>query len=234
MEITAKEMAENILRGKNIVFLTGAGVSTPSGIPDYRSMEGIYTTSGLKEPEYLLSREAMLNDTEDFYKFISQLYQKNACPNLIHQKMAEMSQTKNVTIITQNIDGLHQEAGGANLIEFHGTLASCFCEGCKTTVASEAFINSYRHESCGGTIRPKVVLYDEQIDYFNIVRSQKALMKADTIVIVGTSFKVYPFASLIYEANPDAAIYAVNKEPLSISGIWEQYVGDAVDVFRLV
>ena len=222
---TAKEMAKLIANGENIVFLTGAGVSTPSGIPDYRSMDGIYTTSGLKEPEYLLSRQAMLHDTEDFYRFIKQLYRTGARPNAIHEKMSQLG-----TVITQNIDGLH----GEDAIEFHGTLKTCRCESCQTALDFEAFLKDCRHENCGGTIRPDVVLYDEEINYDDIVKAQRVLQAADTVVIVGTSFKVHPFASLIYAANEDARIYAINKDPIDFPGLWESYEGDAMDVFELL
>lgn len=229
---TAAEMAAIINDSKNIVFLTGAGVSTASGIPDYRSMEGIYTTSGLKEPEYLLSRQAMLYDTDNFYRFIRQLYQTEAQPNIIHQKITELAEKKNVTVITQNIDGLHRRTQRLDVIEFHGTLAECHCENCFAPLSFETFLQGYRHESCGGIIRPDVVLYDEQIDYANISRSINALKKADTIAVIGTSFRVYPFAGLVSEASPSAKILTINKETLDIPTVFASYVGDAAAVFE--
>ena len=231
--ITAKEMAQKIKDSHKIVFMTGAGVSTPSGIPDYRSMEGIYTKSGLKEPEYLLSRHAMLRDTADFYAFIKQLYKTGAQPNPIHLKMAELASTKDVTVITQNIDGLHKMADSQlQVVEFHGTLADCRCEACGTLLTSETFLQDYRHEGCGGLIRPNVVLYDEQIAYLDISHALSALRQAQLIVIVGTSFKVYPFAGLIQEANPAAEIYTINKEPVAVTRAAGHYVGDALEVFQ--
>ena len=230
-EFSAKEMAKRIKEAKNLVFLTGAGVSTPSGIPDYRGMDGIYTKSGLKTPEYLLSRRAMLHDTDDFYQFIQQIYHPEAHPNVIHQKMASFP---NSTVITQNIDGLHLQAGSKKVIEFHGTIYTCHCEKCGQSVAYQDFLTSYLHENCGGIVRPDVVLYDEQIDGKNISRSIEALEAADTIVIVGTSFKVYPFAALIDYANEDATIYAINKEPLDSYYLRGQCIGDASKVFALL
>ena len=232
--ITAKEMANLINEGKNIVFLTGAGVSTPSGIPDYRSVSGLYTTSGLKEPEYLLSRRALLKDTADFHRFIKQLCQKEAKPNVIHEKMAWLDKSKNVTVITQNIDGLHTLAGSKKVIEFHGTLATCYCEKCEQIVEVEIFLQHFEHEHCGGIIRPDVVLYDEQIDYSNIEQSLQALAAADTIVIVGTSFRVYPFAGLIRYASRSAKILTINKEPVETANADAQFLGDAVSVFELL
>lgn len=234
MKVDAKKMAALIGVGQRIVFLTGAGVSTLSGIPDYRSATGLYTTSGLKEPEYLLSRQAMLHDTDDFRRFISQLCQKEAQPNVIHKKMAKLAKRKDVTVITQNIDGLHSLAGSKKVIEFHGSLANSYCEKCRTIVETELFLKHATHPSCGGILRPDVVLYDEQIPYENVELSLKAMMHADVIVIVGTSFKVYPFASLIDYKNKDATILVVNKEPIyGAQPDWAFY-GDGGEVFSLL
>ena len=231
---TAKEMANLINKSRNIVFLTGAGVSTPSGIPDYRSVSGLYTKSGLKEPEYLLSRRALLEDTEDFHRFIKQLCQEDAKPNVIHKKMAELAKSKNVTVITQNIDGLHGASGSENVIEFHGTLAKCYCEKCHLPVKVEEFLQHFKHEHCNGIIRPDVVLYDEQIDYNNIERSLHSLASADAVVIVGTSFRVYPFASLIQYVTSSVKILTINKEPVDSVSADAEFLGDAVDVFELL
>jgi len=234
MQMTKNEMEEAIKASRNLVFMTGAGVSVPSGIPDYRSIDGVYAATGLKAPEYLLSRRAMLQDTEAFYAFVKKIYKPESRPNVIHNQMTKLSQEKSVTVITQNIDGLHRLAGSPDVIEFHGDLTHCYCERCKGMVGSEVFLASYVHENCGGILRPNIVLYDEGIDYGNMFRSEQALMKADTIVIVGTSFQVYPFAGLIDYANPRAKVYAINKEPISVSGLSGAYVGDAVDVFELL
>ncbi|WP_460023027.1 NAD-dependent protein deacylase [Lactovum odontotermitis] len=231
---TAKNITELISASERLVFMTGAGVSTPSGIPDYRSMDGIYTTSSLKKPEYLLSHRAMLHDTDDFYAFIKQLYHPEARPNVIHRTMAKLEENHRVTVITQNIDGLHKKAGSSDVIEFHGTLAACRCEKCGAAASAENFLKSYIHEDCGGIIRPNVVLYDESINPENIQRAVNALSAADTIVIAGTSFQVFPFASLIDYANPEAKILAVNKTPLSLPNLTASFVGDASEVFNEV
>lgn len=228
------EIVRLIKESRNLVFLTGAGVSTPSGIPDYRGMDGLYTKEGLKEPEYLLSRRALLHDTVDFHQFIKQLYRPDVTPNVIHKKMAQLQGSKNVTIITQNIDGLHSQAGSRDVVEFHGTLATCYCTKCHSSITTCDFINSYSHENCGGLIRPDVILYDEQINPKAIRQSVDALSLADAVVIVGTSFQVYPFASLIQYAHPDAKILTINKTPVDVTGASARYVGDAVDVFELL
>jgi len=234
VEVTAIEMADLINEGKQIVFLTGAGVSTPSGIPDYRSVSGLYTKSGLKEPEYLLSRRALLKDTADFHRFIKQLCQKSAKPNVIHEKMAQLDKLKDVIVITQNIDGLHGMAESKNVIEFHGTLAMCYCENCGQRVEVEDFLQHFEHVGCGGLLRPDVVLYDEQIDHDNISRSLQALAAADTVVIVGTSFRVYPFAGLIQYATRDAKVLTINKERVEGVAADAEFLGDAVSVFELL
>ena len=231
--VTALEMAKLINQAENLVFLTGAGVSVPSGIPDYRSVTGLYTESGLKEPEYLLSRRALLREPADFHRFIKQLCQKDALPNIIHNKMVELEKQANVTIITQNIDGLHRLAGSRNVIEFHGTLASCYCEKCRLAVEQNEFLQDFEHQNCGGTLRPDIVLYDEQIDSENIDQALQALAMANTIVIVGTSFRVYPFAGLLDYANRNAQIYTINKEPVDVRADAE-FHGDAVKVFELL
>lgn len=232
--ITAKEMADFIKESQRLVFLTGAGVSVPSGIPDYRSVTGLYTKSGLKAPEYLLSRRALLRDTVDFHRFIAQLYQKEARPNVIHEAMAHLEKEKQVTVITQNIDGLHTVAGSKNVVEFHGTLADCYCETCGQTVAVDTFLKAPTHETCGGLVRPAVVLYDEGIDQTCVNQAYDALVAADTVVIVGTSFQVYPFASLIEFAKNDAKILTINKTHVDVARTQAFYVGDATDVFSLL
>lgn len=232
MNLTTTEILTHIQQAKRLVFLTGAGASVPSGIPDYRSVTGLYTQSGVKEPEYLLSRRCLLGDTDDFHRFIKQLFHPDAQPNAIHLGMAALERDKQTTVITQNIDGLHGKAGSQNVVEFHGTLAACHCETCKRAVPVADFLQSYTHADCGGLVRPNVVLYDEGIDSNNIRNALDAIEAADTIVIVGTSFQVHPFASLIRYARPSANIYGINKEPIYAPRLDGMYLGDAVDVFQ--
>jgi len=234
MNVDALKMAKLISDADDIVFLTGAGASTASGIPDYRSVEGLYTNSGLKTPEYLLSKSAMLNDTADFHQFIKQLYNKNAAPNIIHEKMAMLEKTKNITVITQNIDGLHTQAGSKNVIEFHGTLTKCHCETCGSNVVALDFLNSYTHEHCGGITRPNIVLYEENINYNNIVKAYDALSVSKIIIIVGTTFQVHPFASLINYAQKNAKIFIINREDITHVVASAKFLGDAAEVFSLL
>lgn len=225
--MNAQEMAAAIKAAKRPVFMTGAGVSVPSGIPDYRSMTGIYTTSGLKEPEYLLSHRAMTQDTEDWYAFVKQLYHEAAEPNIIHEAMAQLK----APVITQNIDGLHRKAGSPDVVEFHGTIARHYCSKCGKSVTREIFLKNYKHEACGGLLRPDVVFYDEQIKSANIEHAIELLQAADAVFIVGTTFKVYPFASLINYANETADLYAINKDKVALPFLRGEFLGDAQEVF---
>ncbi|GBG97106.1 NAD-dependent protein deacylase [Lactococcus termiticola] len=226
----AKAMAEAIQASQRPVFMTGAGVSTLSGIPDYRSMTGIYTTTGLKNPEYLLSRRAMIQDSKDWYSFVKQLYHPEAKPNLIHEAIARLG----APVITQNIDGLHAQAGSQELVEFHGSIRQHYCEQCGQDVKTEDFLDDYRHKACGGLVRPDVVFYDEAIKAETIEKAVELFETADSIFIVGTTFKVYPFASLIDVAPPEAKIYAINRESIALGNLEGTYLGDAKDVFELI
>jgi NAD-dependent deacetylase len=123
MLVSIETAIEKIQAAKSITFLTGAGVSTPSGIPDYRSLSGVY--QGIEAPEYLLSHTCMVNEPDKFYQFVKYLYHPDAQPNIIHQTMAELGNEREVWVISQNIDGLHEKAGSKQRIDFHGTLYHC-------------------------------------------------------------------------------------------------------------
>lgn len=212
----ARKMIED---SKHIVFMTGAGVSVPSGIPDYRSMDGVY--QGIKRPEYLLSSTCLRNEPDVFYSFVSQLYQPDAKPNVIHYAMKELADKKDVKIITQNIDDLHFLAGSQEVVPFHGSLYDCYCQLCNESVTSSEYIASMYHTDCGGIIRPNVVLYEEGLPQSSVETSIKWIEKADLIVIVGTSFQVYPFSGLLQYKQPATEVIVVNKESIALN---EQYV----------
>ncbi|AQP53955.1 NAD-dependent protein deacylase [Vagococcus penaei] len=213
MEKTAVEL---IQQSKKLVFMTGAGVSVPSGIPDYRSMTGVY--HGVENPEYLLSHSCLVKEPEKFYDFVKQLYHPKAKPNIIHLKMAELAQEKDVTVISQNIDGLHQQAGSPKVINFHGNLYDCYCQKCGESVTAEEFMESSLHKNCGGQIRPNVVLYEESLPQDVIEASILAIEQADTIVVVGTSLKVYPFSGLIQYRQPNSQLIIINKDTITYGG----------------
>ncbi|MBC1909991.1 NAD-dependent protein deacylase [Listeria innocua] len=223
-------LKEAIKQAEHIVFLTGAGVSVPSGIPDYRSKNGLYAE--MTSPEYMLSHTCLVREPEKFYQFVTEnMYYPDAVPNTIHRKMAEIEAEKNVTVITQNIDGLHEKAGSKKVVNFHGSLYHCYCQKCGRSVSASDYLQSDIHADCGGVVRPDVVLYEEAISESAIDQSLAAIREADLIVIVGTSFRVSPFCNLTDYRNKKARIFAVNKERISLPYPFEMIENDAVKVF---
>lgn len=231
------ELNNLIQNAKKIVFLTGAGVSTASGIPDYRSKGGLYDGSREYRPEYLLSHTCLIQQPEMFYEYVTKnLYYPNAEPNVIHKKMAELVNEGRATIITQNIDGLHLKAGAnsADVIEFHGNVYRTYCQKCGDFVPYQEYLQSPIHKHCGGHLRFDVVLYEEGIDQKNLLHAIKAVHEADLIVICGTSFIVYPFAGLLQYRNSQAKIVAVNKESIELPANSLMITNDATKEFRQV
>lgn len=212
-----RQEALNLIKdSQKITFLTGAGVSVASGIPDYRSMTGVY--AGIDAPEYLLSHSCLQEEPEKFYRFVKELYHPQAKGNIIHQTMARLEKEKaTVKIVTQNIDQLHHQVGSQKVMNFHGSLYDCYCQKCGETVAVEAYLQSMTHQKCGGMIRPNVVLYEEGLAEEVISQSIKAVAEAELIVIVGTSLKVYPFASLIDYRHGDSQVIVINQEELLLN-----------------
>ena len=210
-------MDENILKLKklvsessNIVFFGGAGVSTESGIPDFRSEQGIYNT--VKNfgypPEQILSHSFFMKNPEKFYDFYrSTMIYENAKPNLAHLGLAKLEkQGKLKAIVTQNIDGLHQLAGSKTVYELHGSIHRNYCMKCGKFYPLSTITESKgvpQCKECGGTIKPDVVLYEEGLDEEIINNSIKAIKKADMLIVGGTSLNVYPAASFVnfYDVN---------------------------------
>lgn len=216
---------------KHIVFLTGAGVSTASGIPDFRSANGLYSQN--QNAEYYLSHCYFASDPEGFYEFCKKnLYFPDAKPNVIHEKQAALTQQDRATVITQNIDNLYEEAGTKHLVDFHGNLYHVYCEKCGQTVPVEEYLKSRIHKLDDGPLRPDIVLYDEGIKQQNIIDAVKAMQTADLVVIVGTSMKVYPFAGLLEYRNKNAKVIAINRQKLSFSFDFEMVQEDATKFFE--
>ena len=216
---------------KAIVFLTGAGVSTASGIPDFRSANGLYQQN--QRAEYYLSHQYFATDPAGFYDYCQQnLYFPDAKPNVIHQKQAALTQQDRATVITQNIDNLYELAGTKHLIDFHGNLYDLYCVKCHQKVSLADYQTSRIHSSDGGEIRPNIVLYDEPIDSQNVQKSVATIQQADLVVIVGTSMRVYPFAGLLDYVNPQAKVIAVNQEPLQLPIDFEMVTVDASQYFK--
>lgn len=208
-----KKLKEMLDRAQKIVFFTGAGISVPSGIPDFRSASGLYKNN--LRAEEIISHHYFIKDPEDFYDF----YKKKMCfpsalPNLVHKFIARLEKEgKVLAVITQNIDGLHQKAGSKNVIELHGTIYKNHCLKCHETYDLDYILNSDGIpycKKCGGIIKPDVTLYEEPLDERAVYGAIDALMQADLLIIIGTSLVVYPAASYIdYYRNDDIVI--INK-----------------------
>lgn len=229
-KVTVEEAVATISTSSKITFLTGAGVSTPSGIPDYRSLKGIY--HGLEQPEYLLSHEAMNNEPQKFYSFVKKIYHPTARPNIIHLEMAKLASKKQVWVVSQNIDGLHEKAGSPKLVNFHGNLYHCYCRKCGNTVSWETYLQTDQHATCGGQIRPDIVLYGEGFNDEVIERATSAVQQAELIVIVGTSFQVHPFCDLIQFRNTKSQILVINQEPIQLDQEYDFLQTDGAIVFE--
>ncbi len=200
----------------NIVFFGGAGVSTESGIPDFRSTDGLYHQKYAYPPETILSHTFFRTKTEEFFKFYrDKMLYLDAEPNAAHTKLAEWeAQGKLKAVITQNIDGLHQKAGSSNVLELHGSVLRNYCENCGKfyNVETVKDAEGIPKCGCGGTIKPDVVLYEEGLDNKILTSSVHYIQEAEVLIIGGTSLAVYPAAGLLdyYRGNK---LVLVNKTP---------------------
>ena len=196
-----QKLNEILSKSKNTVFFGGAGVSTESGIPDFRSVDGLYNQKYKFPPETILSDDFFFSQTEEFYRFYrDKMLCLDAKPNTAHIKLAEMEQKGKLSaIITQNIDGLHQKAGSKAVYELHGSVHRNYCRKCGKLFDAEYMLKSegVPHCQCGGLIKPDVVLYGEQLDNDVVNGAVNAIANADTLIIGGTSLVVYPAAGLI-------------------------------------
>ena len=200
-EQEVKRLQEMIDDSERIVFFGGAGVSTESDIPDFRSADGLYQQKYKYSPEQIVSHTFFVHRTESFYEFYKEkMMFLDAKPNAAHKKLAELEEAGKLTaVITQNIDGLHQAAGSKNVLELHGSIHRNYCQSCRKFYDA-AYVNGSEGIpkcSCGGTIKPDVVLYEEGLDSDVINRSIKAISEADMLIIGGTSLVVYPAAGFI-------------------------------------
>lgn len=227
---SVEEAVASIALHPTITFLTGAGVSTPSGIPDYRSLKGIYR--GMDQPEYLLSSEALVAEPQKFYSFVKQIYHPLAKPNIIHLEMARLETKKNVWVISQNIDGLHEKAGSQKLVDFHGNLYHCYCRACGETVSWQTYLQTDRHGKCGGQLRPNIVLYGEGFTDETMEQAVSAVEQASLLVVVGTSFQVHPFCDLLRFRSPDSQILVINQEPIHLAQEYDFLQTDGMIVFE--
>lgn len=220
IEILEKYIEES----NNIVFFGGAGVSTESGIPDFRSKDGLYNQHDVRfdryEPEYLLSRECLYNNPKVFYEFYRQkMDTRKFEPNITHKVLAKLEGTEKLkAIVTQNIDGLHQKAGSNTVYEIHGTTQKNYCSKCKVEYHKDFLFNTKETIpkcECGGLIRPDVTLYGEDLPSEAVDNAIEAIQKADMLIVGGTSLTVYPAAYYVYEFKGEHLVI-INKEELAI------------------
>ena len=201
MEEKIEKFKQLVKDSNNIVFFGGAGVSTESGIPDFRSKDGLYNQQYDYPPETILSHTFFINNTDEFYRFYKA---KMNClkyePNITHIKLAELeNKGKLKAVITQNIDGLHQKAGSKTVYELHGSVLRNYCMNCNKFYGAEYVFRSEGVPkcSCGGIIKPDVVLYQEGLDDNTVTNSIYAIQNADLLIVAGTSLTVWPASSLI-------------------------------------
>ena len=202
MEDKIQALQKIIDESKHIVFFTGAGVSTDSGIPDFRSQDGLYNQKYKYPPETIISHSFFLSNTEEFYEFYKEkMLFLDAEPNYTHHFMAKLEeQGKSLGVITQNIDGLNQKAGSKKVYELHGSVLRNYCQRCGKFFDAK-FIKESKGipvcDACGGVVKPDVVLYEEGLSSAVLNGAVAALQSADTLIVLGTSLVVYPAAGLI-------------------------------------
>lgn len=214
MENKIKKFVEIIEKSNNIVFFGGAGVSTESGIPDFRSTDGLYNQPYKFPPEIILSRSFFTRETEEFYRFYwHKMIHDDAQPSVTHLALAKLEKEgKLKAVITQNIDGLHQLAGSENVIELHGTVHNNHCVSCKKEykLGDIKGCDGVPKCECGGIIKPNIVLYEEGLEESNITKAIDYITKAEVMIVGGTSLGVYPAAGLVNYYKGDKLIL-VNK-----------------------
>ena len=202
MDEKIKRLKAIVDKTDNLVFFGGAGVSTESGIPDFRSTDGLYNMKYKYPPETIVSHSFFVYRTEEFYEFYKdKMMALDAKPNKAHLKLAQWEREgKCKAVVTQNIDGLHQMAGSKNVLELHGSILRNYCTKCGKFFDANYVKNSTgvpKCDACGGLIKPDVVLYEEGLDSDIISKSIRAISEADVLIIGGTSLAVYPAAGMI-------------------------------------
>lgn len=226
-----EKLKEWIKASDNIVFFGGAGVSTESNIPDFRSVDGLYNQEYDYPPETILSHSFFMRNTEEFYRFYrNKMIFENAMPNKAHLALAKLEKIgKLKAVITQNIDGLHQKAGSQNVLELHGSVLRNYCMKCHRFHPLADIMNQdgLPRCECGGLLKPDVVLYEEGLDDTTIRESVSAIQNADMLIIGGTSLTVYPAAGLIdyYTKNK---LVLINKTPTSRDSIADLVISNPI------
>ena len=216
MDENIKKLADMAAKSSHIVFFGGAGVSTESGIPDFRSVDGLYHQKYDYPPETILSHSFFQKKTGEFYDFYrDKMIYLDALPNTTHKKLAEWEREGKLEgIVTQNIDGLHQLAGNEKVFELHGSIHRNYCTKCHKFFSVDEILHSegIPHCECGGIIKPDVVLYEEGLDDTVIRGAVRALENADLLIVGGTSLSVYPAAGMLQYFKGDT-LALINKSP---------------------
>jgi len=234
-----EKLRELIDGSNNIVFFGGAGVSTESGIPDFRSVDGLYNQKYAYPPETILSHTFYRRKPDEFFRFYQdKMLCLSAKPNAAHLKLAEWEALgKLKAVITQNIDGLHQAAGSKEVLELHGSVLRNYCEECGKFFDAEYMLHADgvpRCDACGGPVKPDVVLYEEGLDQNTLTKAIKYISEADVLIVGGTSLVVYPAAGLIdyYKGNK---LVLVNKSATARDGIADLVVqGSIGEIFSQI
>ncbi len=216
-----EQLRQWIADSDNIVFFGGAGVSTESGIPDFRSTDGLYNQQYDYPPETILSHTFYKSNPKEFWRFYrDKMLCLDAQPNPAHIKLAQLEQDGKLrAVITQNIDGLHQKAGSRNVLELHGSVHRNYCERCGKFYTAEDILRTtgVPRCTCGGPIKPDVVLYEEGLDQDTLERSVAAIRHAEVLIIGGTSLVVYPAAGLVRYYRGERLV-VINKTELPGTG----------------
>ena len=213
-----EKLREIVRNSNNIVFFGGAGVSTESGIPDFRSVDGLYNQQWQYPPETILSHSFFVRDPEEYYRFHrAKLVVENVKPNRAHLRLAELEREGKLrAVITQNIDGLHQAAGSKRVLELHGSILRAYCSKCRKPYPADVinYGKGVPRCDCGGVIRPDIVLYEEPLDQDIMSRALHYIRHADVLIVGGTSLNVYPAAGLIrYYRGTKLALVNLSETP---------------------
>ncbi|MGN0374190.1 MAG: NAD-dependent protein deacylase [Butyrivibrio sp.] len=231
MTESQKTLAEWIKLSDNIVFFGGAGVSTESNIPDFRSVDGLYNQKYAYPPETILSHSFFMKKTEEFFRFYKdKMIYLDAVPNKAHIALARLeAMGKCRAVITQNIDGLHQAAGSHKVLELHGSVLRNYCMSCKAFYGVDFVCNSegIPRCRCGGIVKPDVVLYEEGLNQDTISESVDYIRKADVLIVAGTSLTVYPAAGLIDYYRGDKLVL-INKSSTPKDSCADLIINEAV------
>ena len=216
-----EQLQQWIAENKRIVFFGGAGVSTESGIPDFRSVDGLYRQKFEYPPETIISHSFYLRDPQYFFRFYREkMLPLGFEPNITHKKLAQWEQEGKLSaVVTQNIDGLHQKAGSKRVYELHGSVLRNYCTRCRKFHTAEFVKNAdgIPKCDCGGIVKPDVVLYEESLDQNTIENAVTAISEADLLIVAGTSLTVYPAAGLVnyYRGN---RLVLINRDETPYDG----------------